>query len=244
MKIRIFTLAKELDMDSKVLIEHCLSLGIELKNSALASISPEEKEQVLAYIKQGAQSSDAGRQPLAPVREQPRVVTGKVPQIKSAAPRQQPSAEGQKDAPAAEHDAGHEEQGDVEVASDSADATSPEEAEVEEKAVDSSVSAEADSLDTGVAAQLPPPVVPAPSPVAESTDGPGAAPASPAADRPNSGPLRREDYVPASGTTLRAMISREMPSDTGPRAPRRQKGRPGPSLPKLAEAPPAPKAAP
>lgn len=66
----------------------------------------------------------------------------------------------------------------------------------------------------------------------------------PGSDRNIPTPLRREDYVPASGsgTTQRTMKSREMPSDTGPRLARRPKGRPGPALPKLAELPPAPKA--
>ena len=54
MKIRIFTLSKELNIDSKVLIEACQKLGIILKNSALASITPEERDQVLASLKQSA----------------------------------------------------------------------------------------------------------------------------------------------------------------------------------------------
>jgi hypothetical protein len=49
-KIRIFSLAKELGMDSKVLIEHCRSAGLTVKGSALASISPEEKELVLRHM--------------------------------------------------------------------------------------------------------------------------------------------------------------------------------------------------
>jgi translation initiation factor IF-2 len=50
-KIRIFSLAKELEMDSKVLIEHCRAAGVTVKGSALASISPEEKTLVLSHIK-------------------------------------------------------------------------------------------------------------------------------------------------------------------------------------------------
>lgn len=50
MKIRIFALAKELDIDSKQLIEYCAKAGISAKN-VLASITPEERDQLVAYLK-------------------------------------------------------------------------------------------------------------------------------------------------------------------------------------------------
>lgn len=56
MKIRIFALAKELGLDSKDLIEIAAQAGVEVKNSALASISPEERDLILAHMK----SSSAG----------------------------------------------------------------------------------------------------------------------------------------------------------------------------------------
>lgn len=54
MKIRIFALAKELDIDSKILIDYCAKAGIQVKNSALASISPEERDRVLDLMKSSA----------------------------------------------------------------------------------------------------------------------------------------------------------------------------------------------
>lgn len=71
-KIRIFALAKELKMDSKDLIEACAKVGIVVKSSALASISPEEKDKVLDFLNQsssggGAQAAKAV--PVPPVRE-------------------------------------------------------------------------------------------------------------------------------------------------------------------------------
>jgi len=51
LKIRLFALAKELGIDSKVLIEHCISAGLKVKNSPLASISPEERDLVLGHLK-------------------------------------------------------------------------------------------------------------------------------------------------------------------------------------------------
>ena len=56
MKIRIFALAKELDIDSKLLIDHCAKAGITIKNSALASISPEERDRVMDVIRASHQS--------------------------------------------------------------------------------------------------------------------------------------------------------------------------------------------
>ncbi len=55
MKIRIFALAKELDIDSKLLIDHCAKAGITIKNSALASISPEQRDLVLEIIRSANQ---------------------------------------------------------------------------------------------------------------------------------------------------------------------------------------------
>lgn len=51
LKVRIFALAKELGMDSKVLIQHANDAGIPVKASALASISPAERDIVLEYLK-------------------------------------------------------------------------------------------------------------------------------------------------------------------------------------------------
>ena len=57
MKIRIFALAKELGLDSKDLIQSCNDAGLHVKSSPLASISPEERDMVLAFMKKGAASS-------------------------------------------------------------------------------------------------------------------------------------------------------------------------------------------
>lgn len=50
MKIRIFALARELGLDSKVLLGLCDEAGVPLRN-ALATITPEEKDQIVAFIK-------------------------------------------------------------------------------------------------------------------------------------------------------------------------------------------------
>jgi translation initiation factor IF-2 len=81
LKIRIFALAKEMGLDSKDLIEYCNQAGIHLKNSALASISPEERDVVLRHIEQNASSRGTAQDTLAPVREAAPVTGGKVRQL-------------------------------------------------------------------------------------------------------------------------------------------------------------------
>ncbi len=70
LKIRIFALARDLGLDSKVLIELCEEAGVKLRN-ALATISEEERDQVVAYLrKKGtAISSEPPGPELTPVRE-------------------------------------------------------------------------------------------------------------------------------------------------------------------------------
>ena len=71
-KIRIFSLAKEMGMDSKVLIDHCRAAGLTVKGSALASISPEEKQLVLDHIAASEKGNPEPAEELTPTREAPR----------------------------------------------------------------------------------------------------------------------------------------------------------------------------
>ncbi|MDG1897575.1 MAG: translation initiation factor IF-2 [Fuerstiella sp.] len=89
MKIRIFALARELGLDSKVLIGLCDEAGIQLRN-ALATLTPEERDQVVAYINDRDQQCVAPEAPpetLAPTRE---ANAGKVRDIRvlPASPKQ------------------------------------------------------------------------------------------------------------------------------------------------------------
>ncbi|MCA9084093.1 MAG: translation initiation factor IF-2 [Planctomycetaceae bacterium] len=71
MKIRIFALARELGLDSKVLIGLCDEAGITLRN-ALATLTPEERDRIVEYVKnrdrKGA-AEPASDEPLAPTRD-------------------------------------------------------------------------------------------------------------------------------------------------------------------------------
>lgn len=75
LKIRIFALAKELDIDSKLLIDYCAKAGITIKNSALASISPEERDRVLDVMRSATSAASpavavaVGAPAVAPSRE-------------------------------------------------------------------------------------------------------------------------------------------------------------------------------
>ena len=91
MKIRIFALAKELELDSKELISIANDAGIALKNSALASVSEEERDTIVNHIKQlGAKSSqETSAEPAAPIRDETRDTGGKVRTIKAMTPRPQ-----------------------------------------------------------------------------------------------------------------------------------------------------------
>lgn len=81
MKIRIFALARDLGLDSKVLIDLCEQAGVKLRN-ALATISEEERDIVVAYVRGKGTSATAETPPvdLTPIREVP-LTGGKVRQI-------------------------------------------------------------------------------------------------------------------------------------------------------------------
>jgi translation initiation factor IF-2 len=91
LKIRIFALAKELGIDSKDLIEHCNAAGIKLKNSPLASISPEERDRVLQQMKKGSPSAVAAPATedvqMTPFARDPMRDAGKIRSIKPVVSR-------------------------------------------------------------------------------------------------------------------------------------------------------------
>jgi translation initiation factor IF-2 len=65
--VRIYSLAKELKLDSKVLVDICTAAGVTGKGSALASLTDEEVERVKAYLSggAGAKASAKSRAPSA-----------------------------------------------------------------------------------------------------------------------------------------------------------------------------------
>jgi translation initiation factor IF-2 len=222
LKIRIFTLAKELNMENKVLIGYCQKLGMNVKDSALASISEEERDRVLAFIKQGPGDGAAKSEALAPTREPVKhAVVGKVPTIRTMAPRGPgPLAREMRrevEAPEAAPEA---------AASRAAQTAPPKEGE-----------AKAPVREVSPAAAKAAPAAPAAAEELRGTDD-GSSTKEPGAPAV---PFRREDYLPASGT-IRTMAPRGNMTQIAPGGARRAKSRPTPQLPKLAEPPPSPKA--
>ncbi len=74
MPIRIYALAKELEVDSKDLVDTCARAGVTGKGSALASLDDAELEKVRAFIADAAQASvapPAAPQKGVPVRPSP-----------------------------------------------------------------------------------------------------------------------------------------------------------------------------
>ncbi len=79
MPVRIYALAKELDVDSKVLVDLCPRLGIHGKGSALASLTDEEVDRIRGHLTRStapAPGRPAALEPAAPVRtmEPPRSI--------------------------------------------------------------------------------------------------------------------------------------------------------------------------
>jgi translation initiation factor IF-2 len=233
LKIRIFALAKELNIDSKELIEACAKIGVVLKNSALASISPEERDKVVEYLQGhgGGGSAPKGGQPMTPVREAPRVVASRVPELKPVV-RPQPTRPGR--SPVAVADASE---------IDLTETVAPE--------VEETIPAEMAPAAEAYAPVAPQPAEPETGPesvdtveTVEEEAPPAVAPMAPIPNAPpamvprgsvGSRPLRPEDYIPASGTALRTMTPREMtPRESGSSTARpKPKAKPGPALPSL-----------
>src|SRR5262245_43919351 len=57
-KIRVYVLARELNIDTKELLEICKQAGLDVKNQ-LSSIDPDQKEMIEQLVKKGAHKAQA-----------------------------------------------------------------------------------------------------------------------------------------------------------------------------------------
>ena len=212
MKIRIFALAKELDIDSKDLIQHCNDAGLDVKSSPLASITPEERDVLMEHLAKvrTPQAAPKAEDPSTPVREAAPDRSGKVRQIRTLGPLGGTMRR-----------RGRGEDGDEtgEPTEETAVAESP--VEVVEEPVPETVEAVA------------------PEAAAEAEEAPvaEAAPAEPEAEVKGASPISRDDYVAPTGGSGLAGI-REMKPRGSVREPeskgRRERTKKAPSLPSVA----------
>ncbi len=220
-KIRIFSLAKELGMDSKVLIEHCRAAGLKVKGSALASISPEEKDLVMRHMDgaKGEESETTEEVAELPSREDvARKIGSRMRDIRTMVPRERTGGAVEKEE--AEPAASEE----VEVAS--GDVVAPVQVDAEAPVV-SEVATAAEEVD------------------AVDVDNSGDASAAESSSGGDAVSVKREDYVPQHGggrSAVREMRPRGTPTHSDLAAARelekeKEKDRSRPSLPGLAPLP-------
>jgi len=91
-KVRVFELARELDLESKDLMVLCRKHGIDLKNQ-LSNVSPEQREQIIDLVKRGSSTATQPQRAATPVI--PTVIQRKVQTLETKRP-----AVGSKPAPA------------------------------------------------------------------------------------------------------------------------------------------------
>ncbi|HMP05664.1 MAG TPA: translation initiation factor IF-2 [Lacipirellulaceae bacterium] len=109
MAVRIYSLAKELKLDSKELVDLCAQIGIGGKGSALASLTDDEEQKVREHLKnpagRGAAKPGGAAAPLAPERPREPVRAGRMPVLakpRTATPAAPPKRELDEATPAEE----------------------------------------------------------------------------------------------------------------------------------------------
>jgi translation initiation factor IF-2 len=86
--VRIYSLAKELKLDSKELVDICTKAGVPGKGSALASLTEEEVDKVQQFLKGGASRPKPSSKAAPPTPQRPSEPprAGKLPMIVTAKP--------------------------------------------------------------------------------------------------------------------------------------------------------------
>lgn len=190
MKIRIFALARELGLDSKVLIGLCDEAGITLRN-ALATITPEERDQIVEYVKNRGtkgETKQEAEQELAPSRS---VNAGKNRDIR-VMPTKVERVEAESDDIADEVElAETDAENAVEVEPESAEEASPAEVVVAESDTEPSESAEASE----VAPDEPESEEPVAADTTDTGDGSGPGP-----DQGDENPATKTESRPAAAS--------------------------------------------
>ncbi len=88
-KVRIYILARELDMESKDLLDLCKQHGIDVKNQ-LSSVEPEMRDDIVALVKRGSSAAKPQQPTLARMPEPLKNLDSRPPVLPPARPRTQP----------------------------------------------------------------------------------------------------------------------------------------------------------
>ena len=89
-KVRVYALARELNIESKDLLEICKKVGFDVKNQ-LSSLEPDQRDVVVEMIKKGSHKQPAP--PPKPVVNPVPAIAGRVPTLHAPRPRiKEPSA--------------------------------------------------------------------------------------------------------------------------------------------------------
>lgn len=220
MKIRIFALARELGLDSKVLLGLCDEAGVPLRN-ALATITPEQRDQIVSFIKnrdsggkqaeKPAETPTPTRDPNAGKLRDIRVIAKDSAKDKSGPVAEEPQSEQPVDvieevpvAAEAPEEAVAEAPEEVQ-ATEAAETEEPAEVlAAEPAAVDESSAAEAPAAEETEA-----PVIDTPEPTKDPTEAAAETAADPVPEAPTAEPLQQKK-PPSPLQRMRRSAPREM----------------------------------
>ena len=69
-KIRVYVLARELNVDTKILLDMCKAAGYDVKNQ-LSNLEPEQRDAIVEVLKAGSQKAPSAAAPAKPVLPTP-----------------------------------------------------------------------------------------------------------------------------------------------------------------------------
>ncbi len=201
MAVRIYSLAKDIGLDSKELVDLCARLGIQNKGSALASLEDDEVAKIKKHLADKSAAASAPAAPAKPARETPVEAPVRETNVRVGGAKRDLSAGRRSAAPT----------DDVAAPADAQVAPPAEEVEVSPVAEAVAETPVQDAPTKKSAAASAPPAAPVEAPAAsEST----AAVDPDAPVRP--APLRRDDfYAPAQTSGRVRVLGRPRPAPAG-----------------------------
>src|SRR5262245_19285854 len=90
-KVRVYALARELNVESKDLLDLCRQAGLDVKNQ-LSSLDPDQRDMVERLVKQGGGTAVAVAPPPKPSSTIPSSVSTRVPVLPTRPTRREPEA--------------------------------------------------------------------------------------------------------------------------------------------------------